>query len=156
MKKQIQINDELVDIDVISQTASFVLFEMNGEQYSVNLNHTDDYKMNLSYDGQNKTVVVAAPFYVNNGREFAVSAYKKGRSKSKAVDHGQMISPMPGKILKVLVSEGSEVDAGTPVLIMEAMKMEHTIKANKKGKIEKILFKEGDQVQGGVELVKLC
>jgi 3-methylcrotonyl-CoA carboxylase alpha subunit len=63
---------------------------------------------------------------------------------------------MPGKILKILVKEGQVVEAGTPILVMEAMKMEHTIKASKAGKIEKIHFKEGEQVAGGVELVKLC
>jgi 3-methylcrotonyl-CoA carboxylase alpha subunit len=63
---------------------------------------------------------------------------------------------MPGKILKLLVKVGEDVVPGTPILVMEAMKMEHTIKASKAGKIEKIHFKEGDQVAGGVELVKLC
>jgi 3-methylcrotonyl-CoA carboxylase alpha subunit len=63
---------------------------------------------------------------------------------------------MPGKILKILVTIGQDVVIGTPILVMEAMKMEHTIKASKSGKIEKIFFKEGDQVSGGVELVKLC
>ena len=60
------------------------------------------------------------------------------------------------KILKIFIKEGSEVEPGTPILVMEAMKMEHTIKASKKGVVEKIHYKEGDQVQGGVELVKLC
>jgi 3-methylcrotonyl-CoA carboxylase alpha subunit len=54
------------------------------------------------------------------------------------------------------VKVGQDVVAGTPILVMEAMKMEHTIKASKAGKIEKIYFLEGDQVAGGVELVKLC
>ena len=93
---------------------------------------------------------------VVDGIEFSIDTPRRSRSKGKSGDHGQMVSPMPGKILKVLVSEGAELEAGTPILVMEAMKMEHTIKANKKGKIEKIFYKEGDQVQGGVELVKLC
>jgi biotin carboxyl carrier protein len=73
----------------------------------------------------------------------------------KSVDHGQMKSPMPGKILKILVKVGDEVKAGTPILVMEAMKMEHTIKASKAGTILQIHFKEGDQVAGGVELVNV-
>jgi 3-methylcrotonyl-CoA carboxylase alpha subunit len=85
-----------------------------------------------------------------------IDSPRKNRSKSKGKDVGEMKSPMPGKILKILVSTGAEVEIGTPILVMEAMKMEHTIKASKKGVVEKILFKEGDQVQGGVELVKLC
>jgi 3-methylcrotonyl-CoA carboxylase alpha subunit len=67
-----------------------------------------------------------------------------------------MISPMPGKILKILKNVGDEVTKGTGLIVMEAMKMEHTIKASKDGKIEKIFCKEGDQVKAQVELVKLC
>lgn len=156
MKKQISLNEEVLDVEVIKQTPSFVLFELEGQQYSVNLNKVDDYKMNLSFNNKNSAVVVAAPYFVADGQEFVVTNYRKSRSKNKAVAHGQMISPMPGKILKILVKEGEDVELGASILIMEAMKMEHTIKANKKGKIEKILFKEGDQVSGGVELVKIC
>lgn len=156
MKKQINLNDEMIDVEVINQTASFVLFELEGEQYSINLNKTEDYKVNLSYNGHNKSVVVTQPYFVANGKEFAITAYKKGRAKAKGTGHGQMTSPMPGKILKIMVKVGDKVEIGTPILIMEAMKMEHTIRASKDGEIEKILFNEGDQVTGGVELVKLC
>jgi 3-methylcrotonyl-CoA carboxylase alpha subunit len=67
-----------------------------------------------------------------------------------------MISPMPGKILKIFVELGAEVVAGTPLLVMEAMKMEHTIKAAKTGVIAKIHFQENAQVAAGVELVTIC
>lgn len=156
MKTKINLNEEVLEVDVIKQTASFVLFELEGKQYSVNLNKTDDYKMNLSFDGNDKKVVVARPYFVVDGQDFALSPFKRTRRKSKVHGSGQMTSPMPGKILKVFVKEGDQVEVGAPILIMEAMKMEHTIKANKDGKIEKILFKEGDQVTGGVELVKIC
>lgn len=156
MKRQIQLNEELIDVDVIEQNPRFVLFNLDGTEYAVNLGNIDDYKLNLNYGNTNHSVVALETHIVVDGIEFSIDAPRRSRSKGKAGDHGQMVSPMPGKILKVLVSEGAELEAGTPILVMEAMKMEHTIKANKKGKIEKILYKEGDQVQGGVELVKLC
>ena len=156
MKKQIQLNDELVDVDIIEQNPRFVLFNIDGTEYSVNLSNVDDYKMNLTYNNSNIVVVGVGTHFVVDGVEFALSAPNRSRSKNKVVSHGQMTSPMPGKILKIFIKEGSIVEAGTPILVMEAMKMEHTIKASKKGIVEKILFKEGDQVQGGVELVKLC
>lgn len=156
MKKQIQLNNELIDVEIIEQNPRFVLFNLDGTEYAVNLNNTDDYKMNLSLKNENRSITSFDTHYVVDGIEFQISAPKRSRSKSKNSDHGQMTSPMPGKILKIMVKEGAEVKVGAPILVMEAMKMEHTIKASKDGVIEKIYFKEGDQVQGGVELVKLC
>ena len=146
----------MIDIDVIEQNARFVLFNLDGTEYSVNLSNVDDYKMNLAYKNTNVTVVGVDTHFVVDGVEFAISAPSRSRAKGKTADHGQMTSPMPGKILKIFIKEGSEVIPGTPILVMEAMKMEHTIKASKKGVVEKVHYKEGDQVQGGVELVKLC
>ncbi len=156
MKKQMLIDDEIVEVDVIEETASFVLFNLEGVQYSVNLGSLQDGKMVLNMNGKNRPVVLVDVNYVVDGQEFEISSPKRSRTKSKTLDHGQMRSPMPGKILKLMVKVGDDVVAGTPILVMEAMKMEHTIKASKAGKIEKIHFKEGDQVAGGVELVKLC
>ena len=156
MKKQIELNDELIDIDVLEQNAKFVLFNLDGTQYAVNLGNVEDYKYNLAYNSSNTTVVAVDTHFVVDGFEFAINAPRRMRSKAKSLDHGQMTSPMPGKILKIFVNIGEEVTQGTPILVMEAMKMEHTIKSSKNGKVEKIYFKEGDQIQGGVELVKLC
>lgn len=64
-------------------------------------------------------------------------------------------APMPGRIISILASQGESVDAGTPLLILEAMKMEHTIRAPHNGVVEAIMFKTGDFVSEGEELVKL-
>jgi biotin carboxyl carrier protein len=160
MKKQIQFNhineEDLLDLEIIEQTPKFVLFNLEGVEYAVNLGAEYGNQMNLTYEGSNYGVIGVDTHFVVNGHEFMIDSPRKSRSKSKGKDVGEMKSPMPGKILKILVSTGAEVEIGTPILVMEAMKMEHTIKASKKGVVEKILFKEGDQVQGGVELVKLC
>lgn len=156
MKTQIQLNDEMIDVDIIEQNPRFVLFNLEGTEYAVNLGSVDDYKYNLAYNNANSTVATVGTHFVIDGIEFNIDAPKRSRGKGKSADHGQMTSPMPGKILKIFVKAGDSVEAGTPILVMEAMKMEHTIKASKAGIVEKIHFKEGDQVQGGVELVKLC
>lgn len=155
MKKQFVIDDEIVDVDIVDENASFVLFNFEGEEYSVNLGAHQDGKMVLNLKGKNRPVILFDTHYVVDGQEFIIDAPKRSRRQMKSVDHGQMKSPMPGKILKLLVSVGDEVIVGTPLLVMEAMKMEHTIKASKAGIIEKIHFKEGDQVAGGVELVNV-
>jgi acetyl/propionyl-CoA carboxylase alpha subunit len=62
-------------------------------------------------------------------------------------------SGMPGKIVKVFVKEGDEVKAGTPLVLMEAMKMENEMKAPGDVKITKIHVKPGDNVESGAQLI---
>jgi 3-methylcrotonyl-CoA carboxylase alpha subunit len=73
-----------------------------------------------------------------------------GESESEG---GRLTAPMPGKIVAVLVENGKPVDKGTPLLIMEAMKMEHTISAPADGTVEEVLYGVGDQVGEGAQLL---
>jgi 3-methylcrotonyl-CoA carboxylase alpha subunit len=66
---------------------------------------------------------------------------------------GGLTSPMPGKVVQVLVKEGQKVVKGELLMILEAMKMEHRIVSPKDGVVEKIFFKEGELVAQEVELV---
>jgi 3-methylcrotonyl-CoA carboxylase alpha subunit len=70
-----------------------------------------------------------------------------------AVVAGRLTAPMPGKIVQVLAGAGESVKRGQPLLILEAMKMEHTIVAPGDGTVERIHFAAGDLVQEGAELV---
>ena len=72
---------------------------------------------------------------------------------SAEVASGQLTAPMPGKIIAVLVAPGTQVERGAPLLIMEAMKMEHTITAPHAGVIAQVLYRVGDQVAEGVALL---
>lgn len=65
---------------------------------------------------------------------------------------GSVRSPMPGKIVKVMVGEGDEVKEGDVLLVLEAMKMEHALKSMATGKVESIRAKVGDQVADGAVL----
>jgi len=70
-------------------------------------------------------------------------------------DEDNLESPMPGKVLKVMVAAGDEVKDGQPLVIVEAMKMEFTVKAPHDGKVEKVRYTVGDQVAVGDILVEL-
>ena len=61
---------------------------------------------------------------------------------------------MPGKVIALLAEAGATVDKGAPLLVLEAMKMEHTISAPRKGTVKAFRFAPGDQVTDGVELVE--
>jgi 3-methylcrotonyl-CoA carboxylase alpha subunit len=66
---------------------------------------------------------------------------------------GRLTAPMPGKIVAILVGKDDAVVKGTPLLIMEAMKMEHTITAPRDGVVLELLYATGDQVEEGVQLL---
>jgi biotin carboxyl carrier protein len=64
-------------------------------------------------------------------------------------------SPMPGKVVKVLVHEGEAVRAGAGVAVVEAMKMENELRAPRDGTIARVLVREGQAVESGEELAQI-
>jgi len=64
-------------------------------------------------------------------------------------------APVPGKIVNVMVKPGDKVDEGTPVVILEAMKMENELHAPKKGTVTAVFVKKGDQAEKGQLLLAL-
>ena len=71
------------------------------------------------------------------------------------IPEGGLIAPMPGKVIDVKVKKGSKVKAGDTLVIIEAMKMEHSIKATETGKIAKVMIQLNDQVENGATLLVL-
>jgi 3-methylcrotonyl-CoA carboxylase alpha subunit len=89
------------------------------------------------------------------GEVYVADVTDKGaRIKARHRDHSTS-APMPGVVLKILVKPGDVVTKGTPLLILEAMKMEHAIVAHTDGTITAINCQEGELVQPGVDLVTL-
>ena len=73
--------------------------------------------------------------------------------RSRAADDGKgprkLLAPMPGKIVRVLVAESAEVEAGQGIVVVEAMKMQNEIKSPKKGVVRKLVAAEGAAVNAG-------
>jgi 3-methylcrotonyl-CoA carboxylase alpha subunit len=65
-----------------------------------------------------------------------------------------LLAPMPGKVIALLAKPGATVDKGAPLLVLEAMKMEHTISAPRAGTVKGFRYAAGDQVAEGAELVE--
>lgn len=79
-----------------------------------------------------------------------------GRAAAPAkVGPSAVQSPMPGKVVKVLVAVGDEVKAGQGVVVVEAMKMENELKSPKDGKVRAVAVREGQPVEAGQSLVTL-
>ena len=73
----------------------------------------------------------------------------------KELQAGGLVAPMPGKVIDLKVKVGSKVKKGDTLVILEAMKMEHQVKASKDGKITKVLIKKDDQLENGALLMVL-
>ncbi len=94
----------------------------------------------------------------HNGRTFSVEAQPQGRKARKVGVGGssdKIIAPMPGKITKILVIPEQQIEKGQAVLVMEAMKMEYTLKAEVAGKVALIQGQVGEQVILGKVLVHI-
>lgn len=93
-----------------------------------------------------------------NGRTFTMDtgSGRKSRKKSGAGGSSDTIAaPMPGKVTKILLQPGAAVKAGQAVLVMEAMKMEYTLKSEIDGTIDSVNCTVGEQVVLGKNLVKI-
>jgi 3-methylcrotonyl-CoA carboxylase alpha subunit len=69
---------------------------------------------------------------------------------------GRLTAPMPGRVTQLMVEPGTSVRRGQPLIVIEAMKMEHTVTAPADGVVEAVRFAPGDLVEEGAELIALA
>ncbi len=85
----------------------------------------------------------------------APTAQSSGLAAAAGVGDGRVSAPMPGKIVKIAVNAGDNVEEHALLIVLEAMKMEHRIEASFAGAVGAVLVKEGQLVTGGAPLVEL-
>jgi 3-methylcrotonyl-CoA carboxylase alpha subunit len=95
-------------------------------------------------------MVAAGPFAAEFAAVEGRAAHRAGGLTAPEVD-----APMPGKVLKVLVTEGQAVEQGDPLIVLEAMKMETTLYAESAAIVKKICVVPGQMVDHGARLVEL-
>ncbi len=120
----------------------------------------DDGKLVANLDGE--TIVGRAVHHANclhvflPGRRHVLELHDPLLQELEVeASGGALAAPMPGKIVAVLVEPGRTVEKGAPLLILEAMKMEHTIVAPFRGKVTEVHYAAGNQVDEGAELLAL-
>jgi 3-methylcrotonyl-CoA carboxylase alpha subunit len=79
----------------------------------------------------------------------------RGRASRAGEASGDLLAPMPGRVRRVVLGAGTKVERGDVILILEAMKMEHAIRAPREGTLERVFFGEGDLVEAGMVLAEL-
>jgi biotin carboxyl carrier protein len=88
---------------------------------------------------------------VNGSSEFRVEP--RFPDLDAAHSAGSLVAPMPGAVVRVLVEPGAAVDAGQALVVLEAMKMEHTVSAPVAGTVGEVRVQAGQQVEAGAVLV---
>jgi 3-methylcrotonyl-CoA carboxylase alpha subunit len=86
--------------------------------------------------------------------DFVLEREVAGRPRARA-HGGGLEAPMPGVVTRVHVAAGDQVRQGQPLVAIEAMKMEHVLRAPRDGKVRAVAAQPGEMVSGGVALVEL-
>jgi len=136
---KMKINGEKYDARIKKYKSDQVIVEVNGIDYEINLEHAERRKKEIvrSEKTQPALEVVKTP------------------PKPTVTSAGSIVAPIPGLVLRFLVDVGDSVNAGDPVLILEAMKMESEITSTATGVVKKINVKEGASVQEGEALIEI-
>jgi 3-methylcrotonyl-CoA carboxylase alpha subunit len=98
------------------------------------------HRLNVFYDGESWLLNFDDPLEV---------------TADSSTDANHVTAPMPGVITHISIEPGGSVTTGDTLIVMEAMKMEHSLKAGRDGKVESVSVATGDQVEAGAALVKL-
>ena len=166
MKNTIIINNENYEVNVIKESDEIYSVEFAGNEYKVNSKLLTPDNRSLIIDSKSYDV---NQFKKDDGYQFVIGRETfdvqvfndRDRKKLKIgalanADGKEVInSPMPGKVIKVLVSEGDTVTPGQGVIVVEAMKMENELKCSTGGTVEKIFVKEEDTVDGSTKLLEI-
>jgi len=142
--------------------------KLNTEDVSFDVAKLGDNSLSLIMDNQSYNIQVVKADYTNkafsivvNGREYQVGAKddfdilldKMGLASLSQHKVNNVKAPMPGLVLDILVTPGQEVVKDTPLVILEAMKMENVLKSPGEGKIKSLGVKKGDAVEKNTVLL---
>ncbi|MEQ8234515.1 MAG: biotin/lipoyl-containing protein, partial [Gammaproteobacteria bacterium] len=132
--------------------------ELDGETSTATLLGHDGAALSVALDGTTRHVAVAvtdarrAVFL--DGRAWVLARVDKLEASGEGEEGGAgLLAPMPGKVIALIAAPGATVKKGDKLLVLEAMKMEHTICAPADGVVKAFHCTEGEQVTEGVELV---
>lgn len=134
---QIDIEDQLYRVNGLSLNSGVLSYELYGKIQRHNVKITDDEAIVWL---EKATKRYARHVWLGEGA---------------GDDHGGLTAPMSGQVLEVNVTAGDQVEAGQVLMVMEAMKMEHSIRAAEDGVVKQVFYGTGDQVFEGAELIAL-
>jgi biotin carboxyl carrier protein len=126
-------------VDAVEIAPNTISILMDGQSFEINVTPSPDGKLKLQTGTHEFTAEFVDPRAWSGRRHGNVEA--EGRQ--------EILAPMPGKVVRLLVKEGDHVEAGRGLLVVEAMKMQNEIRSPKSGTVERVLAKEGQPVNAG-------
>ncbi|HXE76558.1 MAG TPA: biotin/lipoyl-containing protein [Candidatus Xenobia bacterium] len=162
MKLTITVGGRPVEVELVRTTNGWRC-QLNGQSTLVDVVEAAPGVLSVLLDGQSFTVRVerhASDWRVHLRGGVAIARVEDPRrwpGRSRGADAGlagrqEVKAPMSGKVVRVLVRPGQEVEAGQGVAVVEAMKMQNEIPSPKKGEVEQVRVQEGDTVEHGTVL----
>ncbi|MBN2174834.1 MAG: acetyl-CoA carboxylase biotin carboxylase subunit [Bacteroidales bacterium] len=167
MDIKMNVDEQKFDARIRKNGHGTIEMQLNDNKYMAELRAMESGILEITLNGHSMIFYISRDklgrgFVSLNGHIFTVIRHDILSKEDffGLLDHGgregtEIVSPMPGKVIKINVSEGREVKKGDLLLIVEAMKMENNILSPRDGKIEKVNVKAGDMVDGSKELVTL-
>ncbi|WP_116105623.1 acetyl-CoA carboxylase biotin carboxyl carrier protein subunit [Lewinella sp. IMCC34191] len=140
---------ELTALDIVGPLGGAYHLIRNGKSYRCRL---------IDLDRITKTLTVAIgerEFTVRLSDKYDQLVERLGLSVNPESATNEVTAPMPGLILDVLVEVGQAVEGGTPLLVLEAMKMENVLKADGEGTVKAIRVKKGEAVEKRQLLIEM-
>ena len=136
---RISLDGEPAEADAVEIAPNIFSVLLNGRSHEIRVTPNPSGTLTLQTGRNEFTAEVIDPRAWRGRRHGALEA--EGRQ--------QVLAPMPGKIVRVLVQGGEKVQAGQGLLVVEAMKMQNEIRSPKSGTVERLLVKEGQPVNAG-------
>jgi biotin carboxyl carrier protein len=136
---RISLDGEPLDADAVEIAPNIFSILLNGKSHEVRITPASGGALTLQTDHREFTAELLDSRAWRGRRHGALEA--EGRQ--------QVVAPMPGKVIRVLVQAGEKVEAGQGLIVVEAMKMQNEIRSPKSGTVERLLAKEGQPVNAG-------
>lgn len=159
MRTEWKDGDRTREVEVKAAGPGFWKVTVDGAELSLEAEILDGGRMRIA-DGDGSHVVEITSSgkqrFVRVGTmDFVLERIEAGRRRARAHAGGGLEAPMPGVVTKVLIAEGDAVKKGQPLLAVEAMKMEHLIRAPRDGRVAVLHTRQGEMVSPGTALVEL-
>jgi biotin carboxyl carrier protein len=168
MALEIRLDDRVSQVELVRKDKNFIDIRVDGKLYKLDivmveegvysiLHHGKSYNVEL-IEAESKKKYIVNTLYRSFNLEIvdAETRYQLSRNKNQLVDDQSSISsPMPGKVVKIPVKVGDQVQAGDTVIIISAMKMESEYKTGKSGVIKEIHVSEGETIEGHKILITI-
>jgi len=168
MAYEVNLEHRSAKVELLNRVGNKVLLDIDGHKYDVDIAMVEKGVYSILYNGHSYNVELiegesSKKYIVNTfAKTFnleiidAESKYISSRIKGMELEEeNSVISPMPGKVVKVPVKAGDKVNAGQTLIVVEAMKMQSEFKASHDKTVLEILVKEGDTVNAHQLMMKL-